>query len=497
MHVGSRSSPREATGSSIRLPIARHRSTLVLASICALSTCAEPVSNATNVEPPAAFARDEGLLFERERDSLVAEVRRLAVVEELTPLPPGPSVRRELVRLGQALAFDPILSGNRDISCMTCHHPTLATGDARHLAIGQGATGLGARRVHPDNLFIPRNSPSLFNLHALNRLFWDGRVTVENGTVTTPAGAQLTPAMIAVAEFGAISFLPMFPVTSREEMRGFQNGPTLTADRRPRPDNELARIPDSDFTGIWAALMARLGRIREYRQMFEAAYPGTPFETMTFAHASNAMAGFFVDRLDFYRTPWDLFLAGEDRALTRLQLHGALAFMSEEAKCSSCHSGAALSDQSFVNTALAQFGPGQGDGPGRNDDFGRERVTGVLTDRYRFRTTPLRNIELTGPFGHAGQFVALRDFVRHYSDPDAQLRSYDTSQIERLLRGTVVPNTEEVIANRSGRLDGVQFTEVQAVLITEFLRALTDPRARDLTSLIPFRVPSGLPVERR
>jgi cytochrome c peroxidase len=58
-------------------------------------------------------------------------------------------VRPDVVQLGQALAFDKILSGNRDISCMTCHLPRLATGDARSLSIGQGAAGPGQPNAVP------------------------------------------------------------------------------------------------------------------------------------------------------------------------------------------------------------------------------------------------------------------------------------------------------------------------------------------------------------
>ncbi|MGH7470746.1 MAG: cytochrome-c peroxidase, partial [Longimicrobiales bacterium] len=325
-------------------------------------------------------------------DSLVDAVRALIAADEAgsLPMPNPPAVRFKLVRLGQALAFDRILSGNRDISCMTCHHPSLATDDDRHLAIGQGARGLGEDREHPQNLFIPRNSPPLFNLHTLPELFWDGRVAFEDGVFTTPAGPQFTAAMAAVMEFGATSVLPLFPVTSREEMRAFRG-------------NELAAITDTDFTGIWRALMVRLGRIREYREMFEEAYPGTRFENMTFAHASNAIAGFFVSRLAFNRTPWDRFLTGDDRALSRTELRGARSFMTV-GSCSGCPEGAALAG-GFRNVALAQFGPGKGNGPAGNDDFGQENVTGDPDDRYRFRTSPLRNIEITAPYGHAGQFV--------------------------------------------------------------------------------------------
>ena len=131
------------------------------------------------------------------------------------------------------------------------------------------------------------------------------------------------------------------------------------------------------------------------------------------------------ERMAFNRSPWDRFLAGDDRALTDLQLTGAKGFMS--APCSICHNGAAFSDNLFHNVALAQLGPGEGDGAGGHDDFGRMRVTGNAAEQYAFRTTPLRNVELTGRWGHAGQFTTLRAFVDHYSESDVKLRNFYTS----------------------------------------------------------------------
>ena len=179
--------------------------------------------------------------------------------------------------------------------------------------------------------------------------------------------------------------------------------------------------------------MDRLGRIQEYRRLFEAAYPGQQFDDMTFAHASNAIAGFLIDRLAFNNSPWDRFLAGDDEALTDVQLQGAKNFMS--ARCSICHNGPAFTDNQFHNVAVAQFGPGKGTARGR-DDFGRMRVTGHAADRYAFRTPPLRNVELTGPYGHDGAFTGLRDFVDHYSESDIKLRNFDIIELEPLLRGT-------------------------------------------------------------
>ena len=409
-------------------------------------------------------------------------VRQLAAARGIVPLPPTPYVRPALSRLGQALAFDKILSGTRDISCMTCHLPAFGTGDGKSLSVGQGGIGLGPNRSHAGGVFIPRNAPPLFNMSAMRHLFWDGRVEVDaRGAFHTPAGAQLTPEMTRVFEFGSISALPLFPVTNRDEMRGYLG-------------NELAGLPDNDFTAIWAGVMKRLGAIPEYRGLFEAAYPATKFSDMTFAHAANAIAGFIVDRLTFDDTPWDRFLAGRDDALTTAQLDGAQTFLT--LRCSICHNGSTFSDEQFHDVAVAQIGPGEGDGVSRRDDFGRMRVTGAATDRYRFRTTPLRNVELTGPYGHDGATISLRAFVEHYSESDKKLLEYDPSQLESALRSTVVDNAAAILAQRDTLLDGVVFSPTIAEKLIQYMSALTDDRARNLSRVVPPRVPSRLPVDR-
>jgi len=409
-------------------------------------------------------------------------VRQLAVARGVVALAPTPYVRPALSRLGQALAFDKILSGTRDISCMTCHLPGFGTGDDRSLSIGQGGVGLGPDRSHPGGVFIPRNAPALFNMSAMRHLFWDGRVEVDaGGTFHTPAGVQLTPEMTRVFEFGAISALPLFPVTNRDEMRGYRG-------------NELAGIPDTALTAMWAGIMKRLGAIPEYRGLFQAAYPGTKFSDMTFAYASNAIAGFIVDQLTFNNTPWDQFLAGRDDALTSGQLDGAKTFLT--LKCSICHNGSTFSDEQFHDVAVAQIGPGVGDGASRRDDFGRMRVTGAVDDRYRFRTSPLRNVELTGPYGHDGSITSLRAFVDHYSESDKKLLAYDPLQLEPALRGTALDNAAAILAQRDTLLGGVVLSPEITDKLMQYMSALTDDRARNLSRVVPVRVPSGLPIDR-
>lgn len=435
--------------------------------------------NGDNTGPQAASLKKGGAGGENAQ--LIALVRQLTANRGITALPAPPRVRPALMRLGQALAFDKIMSGNHDVSCMTCHLAQFATGDDRSLSIGSGGIGLGPDRVHPDGRFIPRNAPSLFNLSELKPLFLDGRVFQDDaGAYHTPAGDALTPEMTRVFEFGTLSAQPMFPVLARDEMRGFGG-------------NELAAIPDDQPAAIWQGIMNRLGTIPEYRRMFEAAYPGQRFEDMNFAYASNAIAGFLVGRLAFDNSPWDRFLAGDNGALTLTQLNGARDFMT--AKCSVCHNGPAFTDNKFHNVAVAQLGPGKGNGPSGRDDFGRMNVTGNPADQYAFRTSPLRNVELTGPWGHDGAFTTLRGFVDHYSESDVKLRNYEAGQLEPLLQGTVLNNADAILANRDPLLNGVVFTPQQVDEVTDFLTALTDPAARHLRDIIPGNVPSGLPVD--
>ncbi len=457
-------------------------------------------------------------------DDLIGQVRARMADQGIDPLPPAPAVSEPMVALGQSLAFDKILSGNENISCLTCHHPLTGSDDDRALPRGEGGVGLGAARQ--GGPIVPRNAPALFNLHTYETMFWDGRVQrLRDGSLRTPAGDHITPQMEAVFDHGIVSAQAMFPVTSHEEMRGLAG------------DNELADIPDDDFTAIWAALMQRLGEVPEYVEMFEDAYPDTRFEDMTFAHAANAIAAFEVVAFESRDSPWERFVGGDDEALDAEQLQGARLFFDN---CARCHSGPAFSDFRHHNTGLAQFGPGTGAGPNGNDDYGREQVTGDARDRYAFRTTPLFNVELTGPYGHAGQFAELDDHIAHYINPAGSLRDYDVQEHvdEEVLWPTVLDNLDAILDTLSGRTAarfgagggpggpggpggapppppgeaggappppgggapppggaGGGPTGDEVRLIERFLVSLTGDSATDLSALVPDRVPSGLPVE--
>lgn len=420
---------------------------------------------------------------------LDTQVREALMQANVTPLSPLPAQDPALARLGQALIFDKVLSGNRDISCATCHNPVSGTSDGLSLSIGTGGAGsAGSRVLSAAPQFTPRNSQELFNrgYAEFRRMFWDGRVSqAENGDFHTPAGAQL-PAGLS----GALAAQAMFPVTTRLEMRG-QVG---DVDRFGVP-NELAQLGDDERPTIWGAIMNRVLAIPEYVSLFQAAYPAVAPAELGFQHAANAIAAFEVEAFTTVDSPFDRYVRGDDAALGEPEKRGAILFFGK-AVCGSCHSGPHLTDQQFHAIGVPQVGPGMS--PDEPEDRGLARVTASQTDRFRFRTPPLRNVELTGPWMHDGSYTTLEASVRHYLDTDAALRSYDASQLREDLRASHLsePARIEALAASIDPLVEAPLTlsNGEVADIMSFLRALTDPAASDLGTTIPVSVPSGLPV---
>jgi len=425
--------------------------------------------------------------------SLDAELRQSLSRWGTVPIGPTPAQAPALVDLGQALMFDKELSGNRDIACATCHHPVSHAGDGLALSIGTGGSGLGpSRTLGPGRQFIPRNAPTLINT-GLNApyLFWDGRVSGfgfgGGGPFQTPAGAALPSGLPTLLAAQA-----MFPVMNREEMRGVPGD----RDRFGNP-NELAEFGDSDFVGLWQAVMRRLLAIPEYVSKFNAAFPGTPSSELGFQHAATAIAAFETQALTRTNSPFDRYLQHDDAAMTAEQKRGALLFFGDKARCASCHGGPLLGGQTFSNAGVPQLGPGVGNGAPL--DFGRGELFNQEFYRFAFRATPLRNVELTAPYMHDGAFADLAAVLKHYNDVPKALREYDASQLppglQPMYHGDDATITA-VLTNLDGRLaQPLNLSEVEISELVAFLKALTDPSARDLTSLIPARVPSGLPVQ--
>ncbi len=401
------------------------------------------------------------------------------------PIGPMPTQPEALVDLGQALMFDKILSGNRDVACATCHHPSTHEGDGLSLSIGTGGTGLGpSRTLGPGRQFVRRNAPSLLNDGlGLFYLFWDGRVA---RFLSSFNGGPPVPGDVP----NLLSAQAMLPVLDRREMRGEPGDRDVFG-----APNELAQIADSDSAAVWQALMRRLLAIPEYVAKFNRAFPNTPTSALRFQQAAEALAAFQVAALTKTNSPFDRYLTHDDAALTTQQKRGAQLFFGT-ALCSSCHNGPLLGGNGFANAGVPQLGPGSPATPPL--DRGRADLPDQQFYQFAFRVAPLRNVELTAPYMHDGAFSTLDAVVRHYNDVPLTLTTYDASQLDPALRSTYhgdAATTDSVIRTLDFRLQTpLHLSDAELADLVAFLKSLTDPSARDLSALVPAAVPSGLPV---
>ncbi len=401
----------------------------------------------------------------------------------------------DLVQLGQLLFYDPILSGNKTVSCATCHHPRFGISDGVSLGIGDGGIGLGPdRRTDPQNppeQRIPRNSPALFNLGAseFSVLFHDGRLESdpsEHNGFRTPFGADMETGFDSL-----LSAQTMFPVLSPDEMAGHYS------------ENDVAQAVRQGFftgsNGAWDILAKRVEAIPEYNVKFERGMH--PNRDLHFADISNAIAAFIAFEWRADKSLFDKYLQGS-ASLTKKQTKGLMLFYGS-ANCSSCHSGQFQTDHDFHAIGMPQIGPGKAARFERHQkDVGRMRVTGAPEDAYAFRTPSLRNVVHTAPYGHSGAFATLPAILVHHGKPTASIEAYDTSQA--VLPDMNIKNDFAVMSDPKERAAIASANSLKTSVLSPddisniiaFLETLTDPISIKGRLGIPNRVPSGLPVER-
>ena len=385
----------------------RRLTPIALAALCGAVSCKSDYSIS---DPPGELTLD-------------AQLRQTIGGWGAVPILPVAQQNPALVDLGRSLFFDKILSGNRDVACATCHTMSDHATDALSLPIGTGGVVIGtSRTLGPGRQFVPRNAPSLLNQGlGLFYLFWDGRVNEEGGIgrFGTPTGVTI-PAEAS----NLLAAQAMLPVLNRTEMRG------LSGDRDVSGNpNEMATIPDASASEVWAAAMRRVLAIQEYQAKFAAAYPGMPSSSLGFAHAANAIAAFEVQSFTHANSPFDRFLAGDNRSMSTEEKRGALLFFGK-ARCSSCHSGPLLGGQSFANVAAPQIGPGVGTAAPL--DIGRGDELNFREYKFAFRVQP-DTATLTAPYFHSGA-TPLEAVVRHYNNADSAQKNYDVSNLAPAVR---------------------------------------------------------------
>ncbi len=399
--------------------------------------------------------------------------------------------------IGRLLFYDPILSGNRNISCGTCHHHDTFSADALSLGIGEGGAGIGSHRTTgagADAIVkrVPRHAPALWNAGAVEfeRFFHDGRVgrsdAYGNG-YDTPAEEWLPdglPHLLAVQA--------LFPMVAQFEMAG-----------NPR-ENEVAGAVHDRIDAAWPILAKRVRGIPEYGALFVAAFDDIAApEDVTIAHIGIALADFMGSEWRSLDAPWDAWRAGR-ADLDPAQHRGREVFFGRGG-CAACHSGPLFTDHGFHALALPPFGPGRTrtfDPLPR--DVGRMAETDDLDDAYRFRTPSLRNVTLTAPYGHNGAYPTLEGMIRHHADPLAALAIW-SPDLARLPAAPwleavdfVIRDDRREMARIAARVDiaPVALTDGEIADLVAFLGALEGGASRHGRLGRPETVPSGLGVDR-
>lgn len=153
----------------------------------------------------------------------------------------------------------------------------------------------------------------------------------------------------------------------------------------------------------WGTVLAWL-RASAYAPEFRRLYGAAPAE----ADVRDAIAT-YERSLVTLNSPFDRWLAGDERALNAEQKHGYALFKSYG--CASCHQGANVGGNMF-----ARFGyyGNWFDDRGRSSpaELGRFNVTRRAADRYVFKVPSLRLVTLTAPYFHDGSVADLKEAIR-------------------------------------------------------------------------------------
>ncbi|MFI4871612.1 MAG: cytochrome-c peroxidase, partial [Phycisphaerales bacterium JB061] len=342
---------------------------------------------------------------------LVAGAHAQPTTSELLPVifPPENPFSESKRALGKILFWDEQLSSDNTTSCGTCHIPEAGGTDPR-FAINPGLDGLtgtpddikgsfGVVDADDNNEFIVNNTFDIFrqvtgraanptiNAAYAEHLFWDGRATSEfidpeTGTVAIAMGGALESQVVGP---------PLSDVEMAHSSRDWSQITAKLATARP-----LALA-----TNLTPDQSAALAANPSYPELFEDAFgdPAITAKRIAFAIAT------YERTLVSDQSPWDQVQAGDPNAMTPIQQEGWVIF--QNARCDSCHTPPLFTDNMFRNIGIRPIAL----------DSGRQEVTGLNSDRGRFKTPGLRNAGLKPNFMHSGHLATLTQAVQFYVQP--------------------------------------------------------------------------------
>ena len=285
--------------------------------------------------------------------------------------------------LGAALFFDKSLSHGGTQSCASCHDPAAGFADPDRSA----PTSKGADPTR----FGSRNAPSIAYAAFRPAFHW-------NADDETWVGGQFLDGRAASLEAQAAQ-----PFTNPIEMG----------------------LPDR------AAVLDAL-RAGPNGDRFEALYGKSVWSdpALAFTRMTAAIAAFERTKVvSPFSSKFDAYTAGTAR-LTLRETRG-LNIFDDPAKgnCAACHPStpadgqayALFTDFTYDNIGLPRNAASRFH-DARATDFGLGATTGDPAQDGKFKVPTLRNIALTGPFGHNGWFDSLGQLVDFYATRDTRPR---------------------------------------------------------------------------
>ncbi len=154
----------------------------------------------------------------------------------------------------------------------------------------------------------------------------------------------------------------------------------------------------------YAEAVKRIKSNEDYRLLFKEVYGGPPDS----ANIVSAIAAFIRTLESDGSAPSDLWLFGNENAMTASQVNGREIFLNK-GKCFDCHFSPDFTGDEFRNVGLY-------DGA-KYKDRGRFDITKDSSDLGKFKVPGLRNVALTAPYMHNGMFRTLEEVVEYYDNP--------------------------------------------------------------------------------
>ncbi len=273
------------------------------------------------------------------------------------------SAEKEL--LGRLLFYDPILSGNKDVACATCHHPSHGYSEFLDLSIGVNGKGLGSRRGFnaPNDIpLVQRNAHTVLN-------------TAFNGIDANNKYAPEMAPMFWDDRAKSLEKQALEPIKALEEMRG-------------RGYSEASILNEIE---------KRLKSIPEYQKLFNDAFGDV---AINIENVSKAIAA-FERTLLANNSRFDIYMRGDSDALSISEKEGFELF--KKVGCANCHNGPMFSD--YKSHVL-----------GVPDNRKLVVPDRGIKDTFAFRTASLRNLRFTAPYMHNGSFKDLQQVLEFYED---------------------------------------------------------------------------------